>query len=271
MDGLPVTRGAASVLESCGAAGGCACSALQRPAAAGTDGGPPGTRARRRYPGHRARDRGNQPVPRQLQQADHRNPAHQHHQPRPDGPRRGTDQPALRGPVTWPASAGGIELPPGQAKSLPAPLPAPDCSSPAATSAGPGDASARPVQHSSPSAWSTPEGAAPPTSAAPVLAADPFGVLARNNAEMCVALEAAKVATIRMAPELEVSADGRTAVVRLLMTPRPKPRDGGGAADAGATGLVIDRIEETTLLAESPVASWPRGVTAPARRTTPRN
>lgn len=169
--------------------------------------------------------------------------------------------PLFAGPVTWPGSAGGIELPPGQAKSLPAPLPAPDCGSPAATNAGPGDASGQAGPTFVSLRLVTPEGTAPPTSAAPVLAADPFGVLARNNAEMCVALEAAKVATIRMAPELEVSADGRTAVVRLLMTPRPKPRDGGGAADAGATGLVIDRIEETTLLAESPVAPWPRGVT----------
>ena len=47
-------------------------------------------------------------------------------------------------------------------------------------------------------------------------AADPFGVLARNNAELCLARDAGRVATFRLAPDLEVAADGRTAVVRLL-------------------------------------------------------
>ena len=42
--------------------------------------------------------------------------------------------PLFAAPIIWSARTGGIELPPGQPKSLPAPLPAPDCGSPAARS-----------------------------------------------------------------------------------------------------------------------------------------
>ena len=156
--------------------------------------------------------------------------------------------PLFAAPIIWSARTGGIELPPGQPKSLPAPLPAPDCGSPAgpgATSGAAGDArvSLR---------LATPEGAVPVPVMAP--ATDPFGVLARNNSELCLAREASAVATITLDPELEVAADGRTAVVRLLLQPRP----------AGAGELVIDRIEETTLLAEASQAPWPRSVTVRA-------
>ncbi len=71
---------------------------------------------------------------------------------------------------------------------------------------------------------------------------------------MCLAREASAVAAITLAPDLEVAADGRTAVLRLLMQPRA----------AGAGELVIDRVEETTLLAEAPQARWPRSVTVRA-------
>ena len=156
--------------------------------------------------------------------------------------------PLFAAPIIWSARTGGIELPPGQPKSLPAPLPAPDCGSPAgpgATSGAAGDArvSLR---------LATPEGAVPVPVMAP--ATDPFGVLARNNSELCLAREASAVATIALDPELELAADGRTAVVRLLLQPRA----------AGAGELVIDRIEETTLLAEASQAPWPRSVTVRA-------
>lgn len=159
--------------------------------------------------------------------------------------------PLFAAPIIWSARTGGIELPPGQPKSLPAPLPAPDCGSPAgpgATSGAAGDArvSLR---------LATPEGAVPVPAMAP--APDPFGVLARNNSELCLAREASAVATIALDPELEVAADGRTAVVRLLLQPRA----------AGAGELVIDRIEETTLLAEASQAPWPRSVTVRAGGT----
>ena len=160
--------------------------------------------------------------------------------------------PLFAAPIIWSARTGGIELPPGQPKSLPAPLPAPDCGSPAgpgATSGAAGDArvSLR---------LATPEGAVPVPAMAQ--ATDPFGVLARNNSELCLAREASAVATIALDPELEVAADGQTAVVRLLLQPR---------AAAGAGELVIDRIEETTLLAEASQAPWPRSVTVRAGGT----
>ena len=87
-------------------------------------------------------------------------------------------------------------------------------------------------------------------------AADPFGVLARNNSEMCLAREASAVAAIVLAPDLEVAPDGRTAVVRLLI----QPHAATGAGAAGAGELVIDRVEETTLLAEAPQTPWPHAL-----------
>ena len=156
--------------------------------------------------------------------------------------------PLFAAPIIWSARTGGIELPPGQPKSLPAPLPAPDCGSPAGTGATSGAAGDARVSLR----LATPEGAVPVPVMAP--ATDPFGVLARNNSELCLAREASAVATIALDPELELAADGRTAVVRLLLQPRA----------AGAGELVIDRIEETTLLAEASQAPWPRSVTVRA-------
>ena len=157
--------------------------------------------------------------------------------------------PLFAAPIIWSARTGGIELPPGQPKSLPALLPAPDCGSPAEPEAQPegGAGDARVSLR-----LATPEGAVPVPAMAPVT--DPFGVLARNNSELCLAREASAVATIALDPELELAADGRTAVLRLLLQPRA----------AGAGELVIDRIEETTLLAEASQAPWPRSVTVRA-------
>ena len=157
--------------------------------------------------------------------------------------------PLFAAPIIWSARTGGIELPPGQPKSLPAPLPAPDCGSPAGPGATPGAAGVARVSLR----LATTEGAVPVPATSP--AADPFGVLARNNSELCLAREASAVATIALDPELELAADGRTAVLRLLLQPR---------AAAGAGELVIDRIEETTLLAEASQAPWPRSVTVRA-------
>ena len=171
--------------------------------------------------------------------------------------------PLFTAAITWPARTGGIDLPPGQTKSLPAPLPTPDCGSPAPTQGAPGSGSA------SGGATGTafvslrlaqPLGGGPGQADATAPAADPFGVLTRNNSEMCLTLQAAAVATIRLAPDLEVAADGRTAVVRLLLQPRPATATpNAGGADAGE--LVIDGIEETTLLAEATQGEWSRSVT----------
>lgn len=158
--------------------------------------------------------------------------------------------PLFSAAIAWPGQPGGIELPPGQTKSISAPLPAPDCSRTPAPAGGAGEPATVSLRLATSGAGAAP-GAAP-TAAAP----DPYGVLARNNAEMCLAQAAAAVASIRAVPELEVAADAKTAVVRLLVTPHGP----AGAADA----LTIDRIQETTLLAEDPAAPWPRAVTVRA-------
>lgn len=153
--------------------------------------------------------------------------------------------PLFAGTIGWPAPPGGIDLPPGQAKILPAQLGAPECGlhdgasdeAPALVlrlAAGPG-----------------------PESTATVRAPDPYGVLSRNNAEMCLAQATAVVAGIRLDPELEVAAGGQSAVMRLTITPRSTP----GAVNPGTTGsLTINRIDPTTLLEEDPSAPWPRSV-----------
>ncbi|MET4094423.1 hypothetical protein [Arthrobacter sp. UYCu712] len=151
--------------------------------------------------------------------------------------------------ISWQGPPGGIELPPGQTKSLPAQLPPPVCG-PAAGSAE--DAATVSIMlAAAPPAAATPLATAP---AATLPAADPFGVLSRNNTEMCLAQAASAAAGFRLDPGLDVSADGRTAVVRLLITPRD-----AGPADEPAT-LTIDRIDGTTLLAEDPAVPWPRAV-----------
>ncbi|MFE4228559.1 hypothetical protein ACFRJ8_11810 [Arthrobacter sp. NPDC056886] len=181
--------------------------------------------------------------------------------------------PLFEAPITWPPRNGGIELPPGQTKSLPAPLPAPECGFPSPAPSGPGTASGTDTGTAFVSLrLAVPQGAgstgtgqqgtsqqatAPPLEDATAPAADPFGVLARNNSEMCLSRAASAVAAVALAPDLEVATDGRTGVVRLLI----KPRAAGGAGAGSAGELVIDRIEETTLLAEAPQAPWPHTLT----------
>lgn len=165
--------------------------------------------------------------------------------------------PLFSAAIAWPAHSGGIVLPPGQTKSLPAPLPAPECGSPAATTGPPGTNAASggaPGTAFVSLRLAQPPDGGPAGTTTP--AADPFGVLARNNAEMCLTGAASAVAAIRLAPDLEVAAGGRTAVVRLLVQPHATD-----AADAGGAELVIDRIDETTLLAEATQAPWPRSLT----------
>ena len=50
--------------------------------------------------------------------------------------------PLFAAAITWPARTGGVDLPPGQTKSLPAPLPTPECGGPAPTQGAPGSGSA---------------------------------------------------------------------------------------------------------------------------------
>ncbi|CAN7385271.1 hypothetical protein [Arthrobacter sp. LjRoot14] len=163
--------------------------------------------------------------------------------------------------TAWQAPPEGTEVPPGQTKSLPARLPAPACGHPGidepqsaeGARAGPGSSPAEVTV-------SVRQGSATAQERLP--AADPFGVLARNHSELCFAQDAGQIADMGLAPELEVSADGRTAVVRLRVTPR-------AAGAGGSRTLTIERIEGTTLLAEAPESPWPRGITV-AAGTAPR-
>ena len=157
----------------------------------------------------------------------------------------GLASPLYSGTIEWPAAPGGIELPPGQTKILPAQLRDPECGP---RTAGPGGGTLVELQLA---------GAGGSGPAATVPATDPYGVLSRNNEEMCLAQAAAAVAGIRLEPELEVSADARSAVLGLAITPRSTP----GAVNPGSTGtLTINWIEGTTLIDEDQAAPWPRSV-----------
>lgn len=133
--------------------------------------------------------------------------------------------------IPWQAPDGGIGLPPGQPKSLPAPLPAPACT-PGSSAPGPAPATTTDAGQGSPATvFLRLAGPEEQTDQHPatVPAPDPYGALIRNNAEMCLAAAAAAVAGFGLEPELEESADGRTAVVRLTITPRRPGRPGRSA------------------------------------------
>jgi hypothetical protein len=155
--------------------------------------------------------------------------------------------PMFRQGSVWQAAAGGTDIPPGQTKSLPAQLQDPSCQDPAEEPTDDPAAAGAPAEVR----VSVRQSSATIDERLP--ASDPFGVLARNYAEMCLTQDAARVAVIGLAPDLEVAADARTAVVRLTVTPRET-----GAGTPGR--LTIERIEGTTLLAEPPESPWPHGV-----------
>lgn len=168
--------------------------------------------------------------------------------------------PLFKGVISWEPKGGGLELPPSQPKSLPAGLPAPVCDRSPSTTGQPTAS----VRYSQPGQTGLRE-------VAPV-AADPFGVLERNNTELCLAEEAAAVADIVLDPRLEVAPDSRTAVVRLVITPTQTdgtqtdgtqtdgPDAGGAGPDVTGRSLTIESIDGTTLIAESAEEPWPRNV-----------
>ena len=141
--------------------------------------------------------------------------------------------------ISWEPSEGSLELPPRQPKSLPVTLPAAACERQEAS-----------TELTAGITYSVP-GKAPVEQN--TRASDPFGVLSRNAGELCLATAAAAVVTIVLDSGLEVAADGRTAVVRLLMTP--------AGPGSGTEQLTIESIDETPLLAQTPTAPWPRNVT----------
>jgi hypothetical protein len=143
--------------------------------------------------------------------------------------------------ITWRPVDGTLELPPNQPKSLPANLPDPRCA----------DAADEP-----PAATIRYTGGGNEQRQAGTKGNDPFNVLRRNADELCLTKEAAAVASIVLDPELEVAPDGRTAVVRLVITPtQAAPGDGT---------LTIESISGTTLLAGQPSEPWPRDFTVAA-------
>ena len=143
--------------------------------------------------------------------------------------------------ILWQRPGSGLELPPGQPKAVPTALPAATCG---ATEDASTTQTRATLEYSEPGQEAKEE---------TTEAADPFGVLTRNASELCIATEAAAVATMVLDPELKVAADGRTAVVRLIITPT--------AQVGGPERLTIESIDETTLLAQSPSDPWPTNVT----------
>lgn len=161
----------------------------------------------------------------------------------------GLSSPLYSGTIEWQPTPGGIDLPPGQTKILPAQLRAPECGIRTAP-ADEGTAVALRLAEGS--------GTGP---AVTVPATDPYGVMDRNNTEMCLAQAVAAVADLRLQPELEVAADGQSAVLTLAVA----PRNTAGAVNPGSAGvLTINRIGGTTLLDEDQGAPWPRSVSVRA-------
>jgi len=159
----------------------------------------------------------------------------------------GLRSPLFASRISWTAAAAGTELPPHQTKSLPARLPAAACpdQAPEQSRAGQPPAAVEVLLASA---------AGAPGKTVTTDAADPFGVLARNNGEMCVAQAAAAIADLRFGPALELSPDARTAFLHLLITPR------NSATDPADRALTINSVGGTTLLEEDPSAPWPSGL-----------
>ncbi|MEV7607521.1 hypothetical protein AB0N65_18980 [Paenarthrobacter sp. NPDC089322] len=147
----------------------------------------------------------------------------------------------FEGDIVWTPADGALELPPRQPKSVPTELPTAKC----------GHTTEAPLRATILYGEQATE-----AREASVEAGDPYNVLQRNADELCLAAEAAAVASIVLDPGLEVAPDGSTAVVRLLITPM--------AGSIGPQSLTIESIDGTTLLAELPTDPWPRNVTISA-------
>jgi hypothetical protein len=78
---------------------------------------------------------------------------------------------------------------------------------------------------------------------------DPFGVLARNNSELCLERSASEIASLELLPTLDAGPQKGVATMTITV----KPRGGTGS-------MTIDSIGETTLLAADPASPWPYGV-----------
>jgi hypothetical protein len=157
----------------------------------------------------------------------------------------------FEGTISWAQPGDGIELPPGQPKSLPAALPAAACG--------------RQPSPNGETALATVLVISPGQSRPGQLifsASDPFDVLQRNNSELCLATAVAAVASIRLGTQLEMAPDPRTAVVHLVVAPHPAAD--GNNPDQPARSLAIRSIDGTPLLAEAPPNPWPENLTVTA-------
>lgn len=159
--------------------------------------------------------------------------------------------------IAWRASPDGTQIPPGQAKSLPAQLTAANCGTGTATTVPLSPGAGNPGTGGQDVAASVTVRLSPNGADESLTATDPFGVLVRNNTEQCLARAAGAVAKIALEPELTVSGDARWAVLRLSIRPslRTPPAQQGGGSGAGR--LVVERIDGTPLLAEDPARPWP--------------
>jgi hypothetical protein len=162
--------------------------------------------------------------------------------------------------ITWGPAGSGIELPPRQTKSLPAQLPAATCTG---TGEPTGDPTKAPADKLALRITTRPAVPGHET----LEPTDPHGVLARNNAELCVTRAAEAIAEFQPVPELDPAEKGGTAVVRIRILPRTSPRSNspGNSQGAGEPAsepgiLTIDKIDGTPLIAEEPSQPWPRDV-----------
>jgi hypothetical protein len=141
--------------------------------------------------------------------------------------------------AAWaPVRAGGTTLAPGATVSLAVSLPAPRCGAHTTGATGGAAAVLTVARDTGPEQVH-------------IAAPDPFGLLARSHTQDCLAEAAGRVATLSLAPQLDVSGRGpdRSAVVGLRTAP------------AGGTGtFTIETPVPTTLLDEDPAHPWPRNV-----------
>jgi len=150
--------------------------------------------------------------------------------------------------ISWRSPGSGTELPPGQTKSLPAQLPDPVCFPGRDTSTNTVNAPAALRITTDPDSGTT----------ASLVPDDPYGVLARNNSELCFERLVGELAQFSMSPELEVAPDGRTAVVTILIGHQAAGTNPG--AEGSPRILSLDNVSGTTLIAEDPARPWPSGV-----------
>lgn len=144
------------------------------------------------------------------------------------------------GQVMWTSDGDGTVLPPGQPKSLATELPEPECGNAESGSPAPGLVARLQLSGSE--------------QVQEAGVSDAFGVLERNRAERCLALAVQEIAAVELLPGLQLD-DPQVGTLRLAITPRP--RQPGPAA---GSGLTIEHILETTLLAAAGPAPWPEGI-----------